>query len=286
MPCCASPTQASALLPPQTSATSRPRQGRRACSAPRSRAIPTRRRRATHRPGLQRQAVERGPRLHGPRPVRVHATRPGCRWDGPGQSVWSPKPLTYRARPSTSSARPIPPSSPTSRSTRPDCWRGRFRSRRAKRPSPEHHLRTTRRVALPNDPARSAKLFSDTGTDLVAMAKTNVYQTKDSASAAKSVDGFYAELQPTSQPAKAVNNLPDSRCLQLEDQAFYCWAPRTSYAIEEHPASLLDAQQRSRPSTPCCELGEHSPQHQLAELRRRRPSSTSRRATGHSTASR
>ena len=35
--------------------------------------------------GLHRQAVERGPRLHGPRPVRVHATRAGCRWDGPGR---------------------------------------------------------------------------------------------------------------------------------------------------------------------------------------------------------
>ncbi len=94
------------------------------------------------------------------------------------------------------------------------------------------------------DPTRSAKLFSDTGMDLVAMAKTNVYQTKDSASAPKIVDGFYAELQPTSQPAKPVNNLPDSRCLQLEDKTFYCLGAADRYAIETTSDTLLDAQQQ------------------------------------------
>jgi hypothetical protein len=95
-----------------------------------------------------------------------------------------------------------------------------------------------------SDPSRSAKLFSETGTDLVAMAKSNVYQTKDPASAAKIVDGFYAELQPTSQPAKPVNNLQDSRCLQLEDKSFYCLGAADRYAIETSSDSLLDAQQQ------------------------------------------
>ena len=95
-----------------------------------------------------------------------------------------------------------------------------------------------------NDPARSATLFSETETDLVAMAKTNVYQTKDSESAARIVDGFYAELQPTSQPAKPVNNLPDSRCLQLADQGFYCLGAADRYAIETTSKNLLDAQQQ------------------------------------------
>jgi len=95
-----------------------------------------------------------------------------------------------------------------------------------------------------NDPTRSAKLFSDTGTDLVAMAKTNVYQTKDSSTAPKIVDGFYAELQPTSQPAKPVNNLPDSRCLQLKDKSFYCLGAADRYAIETTASNLLDAQQQ------------------------------------------
>jgi hypothetical protein len=95
-----------------------------------------------------------------------------------------------------------------------------------------------------NDPSRSATLFTDTGTDLVAMAKTNVYQTKDPASAAKIVDGFFAELQPASQPAKPVNNLPDSRCLQLKDKSFYCLGAADRYAIETSSDNLLDAQQQ------------------------------------------
>ena len=95
-----------------------------------------------------------------------------------------------------------------------------------------------------NDPTRSAKLFEDTGMDLVAMAKTNVYQTKDPASAGKIVEGFFAELQPTSQPAKPVNNVPDSRCLQLEDKSFYCLAAADRYAIETSSQTLLDAQQQ------------------------------------------
>jgi hypothetical protein len=95
-----------------------------------------------------------------------------------------------------------------------------------------------------SDPARSSTLFSETGTDLVAMAKTNVYQTKDAGSAARIVDGFFAELQPTSKPAKPVNNLPDSRCLQLKDNSFYCLGAADRYAIETTSQTLLDAQQQ------------------------------------------
>jgi hypothetical protein len=95
-----------------------------------------------------------------------------------------------------------------------------------------------------SDPARSAKLFTDTGMDLAAMAKTNVYQTKDPGGAGKIVDGFYAELQPTSQPAKPVNNLPDSKCLQLKDKTFYCLGTADKYAIETTAENLLDAQQQ------------------------------------------
>jgi hypothetical protein len=96
---------------------------------------------------------------------------------------------------------------------------------------------------LQSDPARSAKLFSDTGTDLVAVAKTNVYETADADGAVGVVDGFFAELQPTSQPAKEVQNLPGSRCLRLEDGAFYCLATADRYAIETSSSTLLDAQQ-------------------------------------------
>jgi hypothetical protein len=95
-----------------------------------------------------------------------------------------------------------------------------------------------------SDPARSAKLFADTGADLVAMAKTNVYETKDAEGAGKIVDGFFAELQPTSQPAEPVVNLPGSRCLQLEDKTFYCLGTADKYAIETTSKNLLDARQQ------------------------------------------
>jgi hypothetical protein len=51
-------------------------------------------------------------------------------------------------------------------------------------------------------------------------------------------------LQPTSQPAKPVNNLPDSRCLQLQDKGFYCLGAADRYAIEADAENLLDAQQQ------------------------------------------
>jgi hypothetical protein len=95
-----------------------------------------------------------------------------------------------------------------------------------------------------SDPSRSSTLFTQTGMDLVAMAKTNVYQTKDAAAAAKIVDGFFAEVQPTSKPANGVRNLDGSRCLQLEDKSFYCLAAADRYAIETSGPTLLDTQQQ------------------------------------------
>lgn len=95
-----------------------------------------------------------------------------------------------------------------------------------------------------SDPVRSAKLFEETRTDLVAMAKTNVYQTDDVKGAAGIVNEFFAELEPTSQPANPVNNMPDSRCLRLEDKAFYCLATADRYAIETSGPNLLDTQQQ------------------------------------------
>ena len=95
-----------------------------------------------------------------------------------------------------------------------------------------------------SDPVRSSKLFDDTGTDLVAMAKTNVYQTGNAEGAAGIVAEFFAEVEPTAQPANPVKNMPDSRCLQLEDKAFYCLATADRYAIETSGPNLLDTQQQ------------------------------------------
>lgn len=95
-----------------------------------------------------------------------------------------------------------------------------------------------------NDPVRSATLFDKAGMDLVAMGLTNVYHTEDSEGAAQIVDGFFAELQPNSQPANPVKNLPDSRCLKLQDQSFYCLAAAGGDAIEASGTKLLDVQQQ------------------------------------------
>lgn len=95
-----------------------------------------------------------------------------------------------------------------------------------------------------SDPARSATLFTQTGMDLVAMAKTNVYQTRDADGARKIIDGFFAEVQPTSKPANGVRNLDGSHCLQLADKSFYCLAAADRYAIEASGPTLLDTQQQ------------------------------------------
>ncbi|MGV0871397.1 DUF7373 family lipoprotein [Mycolicibacterium sp. XJ879] len=94
-----------------------------------------------------------------------------------------------------------------------------------------------------SDPVRSAKLFADTGTDLVAMAMASVYEAEDAAGANAVVDEFYAEVSPKSKPANPVRNMPDSRCMQLEDRSFYCLATADQYAMEAAGPTLLDAQQ-------------------------------------------
>ncbi|MEO3759771.1 hypothetical protein ABGB19_15975 [Mycobacterium sp. B14F4] len=94
-----------------------------------------------------------------------------------------------------------------------------------------------------SDANRSAKLFDDTGVDLVAMADTNVYETRDADGAKGVAEGFYAEVSPTAKPATAVPNMPGSRCLQLTDGAFYCLATADRYALEVSAPTLLAAQQ-------------------------------------------
>lgn len=94
-----------------------------------------------------------------------------------------------------------------------------------------------------SDPTRSAKLFADTGTDLVAMAKASVYEAENPAGAKGVVDEFYAEVSPKAKPANPVRNMPDSRCMQLEDSSFYCLVTADQYAIEAAGPTLLNAQQ-------------------------------------------
>lgn len=94
-----------------------------------------------------------------------------------------------------------------------------------------------------SDPVRSAKLFSDTGVDLVAMAGTTVYQAEDAEGAEGVVEEFVDEVSPTAQPANPVPSMPDSRCLRPDDGSFYCLATADRYAIETSGPTLLAAQQ-------------------------------------------
>jgi hypothetical protein len=94
-----------------------------------------------------------------------------------------------------------------------------------------------------SDPARSAKLFDETGVEQVAMAGTNVYETRDADGAQGIVDGFFEEVSPTAQPADPVDNMPGSKCLGLGDGGFYCLATADRYALEVSGPTLLAAQQ-------------------------------------------
>jgi hypothetical protein len=94
-----------------------------------------------------------------------------------------------------------------------------------------------------SDPVRSAKLFSDTGVDLVAMAGTTVYQTEDADGANGVLEEFFAEVSPTAKPANPVPNMPGSRCLRMNEGRFYCLATADRYAIETSGPTLLAGQQ-------------------------------------------
>ncbi|RAV08209.1 hypothetical protein DQP55_19785 [Mycolicibacterium sp. GF69] len=93
------------------------------------------------------------------------------------------------------------------------------------------------------DPVRSAKLFSDTGVDLVAMGGTTVYETEDRQGAEGVVEEFFAEVSTTARPANPVRDMPGSRCLRMDDDSFYCLATADRYAIETSAPTLLAAQQ-------------------------------------------
>lgn len=94
-----------------------------------------------------------------------------------------------------------------------------------------------------SDPARSAKLFSDTGVDLVSTAGTTVYQTKDADGAKDVVDEFFDEVSAEAQPTNPVPNMTESRCLKLTEGGFYCLATADRYTLETSAPTLLAAQQ-------------------------------------------
>lgn len=94
-----------------------------------------------------------------------------------------------------------------------------------------------------SDPARTSSLFADVAMETVSMAGTNIYDTRDAAGAKRIVDDFFAEVSPTAKPANPVANMPDSRCLGMNDGSFYCLAVADNYALEVSGPNLLATQQ-------------------------------------------
>jgi hypothetical protein len=118
-------------------------------------------------------------------------------------------------------------------------------------PSAADHTDVTQRAVyqqraalhFQQDPIKAAEVFSQNGMDLLAMYATNVYRAKDAASAARIVDEFAAEQLPAGKPVDGVNNLPDSRCFQLDQGVVYCVVPADRYAIEIQADQLVAAHQ-------------------------------------------
>lgn len=97
------------------------------------------------------------------------------------------------------------------------------------------------------DPTRSAALFDTAGMTRQANAATAVYEARDTQGAQDIVDGFYEEVSPTGRSVDAVNQLPNSRCLDLSagrTANFYCVATADRFAIEAQSAQLRDARQK------------------------------------------
>ena len=138
-----------AALPPQTSATSRPRQAR-ACSAPRSPVIPTRRRRATPRP-----RAPRGKRWSAVRAFTAHGQYVFMQLaqavDGMDPAVGLVAKTIDLQGPAIDKFRATDPVRVRRHLARPDRTVGADAAGSGQRSDdhPEHHLRTTRRVALP-----------------------------------------------------------------------------------------------------------------------------------------
>jgi hypothetical protein len=95
-----------------------------------------------------------------------------------------------------------------------------------------------------SNPVASATLFKDTGTTLVGMGDTNVYETKDEGSALMVTNAFSQEIASDgSNPADTVTALPDSHCYALP-KGFYCVAPAGRFAIEARSDQLVDVHQQ------------------------------------------
>ncbi len=97
------------------------------------------------------------------------------------------------------------------------------------------------------DPSRSATLFTDTGTDLVAMAKTKAFLSdqgprergENRGRLLRRVAGDRLRNRPSRSTICRT-----AAAFWLKDKSFYCLGAADRYAIETSSDNLLDAQQQ------------------------------------------
>jgi len=95
------------------------------------------------------------------------------------------------------------------------------------------------------NPIASAKLFADTGVDVVAHGLSTVIRARDAAAAATIATAAATEVQATGTPADPVPHMPDSRCIKVPgNNIYWCAATADRYEIELFAAQLRDAHQQ------------------------------------------
>jgi hypothetical protein len=94
------------------------------------------------------------------------------------------------------------------------------------------------------NPVTDAKLFDDTGMEVLAKGAVNVYQTADAVGAAKVAQEFVTEVGVLdSKPAAPVSGVPASTCLTLTTGP-YCLASVDRYVIEVQAEQMAQVRQQ------------------------------------------
>ncbi|MEV0463238.1 hypothetical protein AB0I30_15720 [Nocardia tengchongensis] len=105
-------------------------------------------------------------------------------------------------------------------------------------------------LTLDDRPAVSRVVFADTGVDLVASSLSNIYRTRDDASAQRFTAAFGDELLDRYRPIDPPPGLATARCLQLKDvkyaigAKFMCYLPYHRYVAEVSADQSQDLRQR------------------------------------------
>lgn len=96
-----------------------------------------------------------------------------------------------------------------------------------------------------DDPIASAKLFTDTGVDVVVRGLSTITRARDAAAAATIAAAAVTEVQASATPAAPVPHMPDSHCFTVPSTNYHlCVATADRYEIELFAAQLHDAHQQ------------------------------------------